>query len=633
MKSFRDFPIKSKMTVAVLGTTLVALLAACVAFFAYERVTFSEAMSRNLSVLAEALASNSTAALSFTDADDAADTLKALRAEPSVEAAGLYNVEGAVFATYSRDKVPQVVPPQPEADGTRFEADRLVVVRPVMLKDDRLGTLYLRADLAVLTARLRSYAQISAIVLFGSLLLAFVLSSALQQAITRPIFALTGTVQNIAGTRDYTARAKKLGADEIGTLTDGFNQMLAGIQERDSALQTANEALRAENAERKRAEEELRTSHERFQIVARATNDAVWDWNLETDAMWWNEGYQNLFGYAPEETDPGIDSWIKFIHPEDVDRVTRNIHKVIDEGGEAWWDEYRFLRSDGEYADIFDRGHVTRDADGKPLRMIGAMQDITERREAEEKIRQLNASLEQRVRERTGQLEAAVKELDAFSYSVSHDLRAPLRAVDGFSRMVAEEYAERLDDDGRRMLGVIRSETQRMGRLIDDLLAFSRLGRQPIEPAPIDMRAMAQEVFDEMTAAEPARRLRLDLQAIPPACGAEAMIRQVWVNLIGNAVKFTKEREVGAIEIGVREDGDAGLCYFVKDNGAGFDTRFSDKLFGVFQRLHSQQEFQGTGVGLALVQRIVQRHGGRIWADSEVGVGATFFFTVPNQKS
>jgi light-regulated signal transduction histidine kinase (bacteriophytochrome) len=183
------------------------------------------------------------------------------------------------------------------------------------------------------------------------------------------------------------------------------------------------------------------------------------------------------------------------------------------------------------------------------------------------------------------------------------------------------------------MLGVIRSEAQRMGRLIDDLLAFSRLGRQPIESARISMHALAQEVFDELSEVEADRKIQLDLHPLPPALGTVAMIRQVWINLIGNAIKFTKEREIAVIEIGVTQGDDGGPVYYIKDNGVGFDMRYVDKLFGVFQRLHSQQEFPGTGVGLALVQRIVQRHGGRVWAEAEVNHGATFYFTLPNQKS
>ncbi len=251
-----------------------------------------------------------------------------------------------------------------------------------------------------------------------------------------------------------------------------------------------------------------------------------------------------------------------------------------------------------------------------------------ERKQGEAQIREMNASLERRVRERTSELEAAVKELDAFSYSVSHDLRSPLRAIDGFSRMVAKDYGERLDDEGRRMLGVIRNGAQRMARLIDDLLAFSRLGRQPLQSAEIDMHAMARAVFDELAAQEAERKLQLDLHPLPPIRGTRPMIEQVWVNLISNAIKFTKGREIGVIEISARASEDGVPIYSVKDNGAGFDMRYADKLFGVFQRLHSTEEFSGTGVGLALVQRVVQRHGGRVWAEAEVGRGATFHFTL-----
>lgn len=256
-----------------------------------------------------------------------------------------------------------------------------------------------------------------------------------------------------------------------------------------------------------------------------------------------------------------------------------------------------------------------------------------ERAKAEENLREFHAQLEKRVEERTLELQAANSELEAFSYSVSHDLRAPLRAMDGFSRMVLEDHAGRLDENGRRMLGVIHSEAGRMGRLIDELLAFSRLGRQPIEPAWIDMKTMARETFNELARGNPERRLKLVLHPLPPACGAEAMIRQVWVNLISNAIKFTKNRECGEIEIGAKTSEGGECTYYVKDNGTGFDMRHADKLFGIFQRLHSQQDFPGTGVGLALVQRIVQRHGGRIRAEAGIDQGATFYFTLPTSES
>jgi light-regulated signal transduction histidine kinase (bacteriophytochrome) len=182
------------------------------------------------------------------------------------------------------------------------------------------------------------------------------------------------------------------------------------------------------------------------------------------------------------------------------------------------------------------------------------------------------------------------------------------------------------------LLDVIRAGAQRMGRLIDDLLAFSRLGRQMLEPMPIDMHVLAQSVFDELAAHEPGRKLRLDLHPLPAARGTQSMVRQVWVNLISNAIKFTKDREVGEIEIGAQEGEDGVPVYHVKDNGAGFDMRYADKLFGVFQRLHAMDEFEGTGVGLALVHRIVQRHGGRVWAEAAVDRGATFYFTLEGSR-
>lgn len=253
---------------------------------------------------------------------------------------------------------------------------------------------------------------------------------------------------------------------------------------------------------------------------------------------------------------------------------------------------------------------------------------IEDQREAEAQVRRLNEELEQRVRERTAQLQAANKELEAFTYSVSHDLRAPLRAINGYARILVEDHGPRLDADGQRVLGVIRDEALRMGALIDDLLQFSRLGRQALQIAPLDMTALVREVYDRLSVQAMSRAVDFQLAELPAAAADINLLRQVWSNLLDNALKYTRPRPRAVIQVsGVIRDGE--VVYSVKDNGTGFDMKYANKLFGVFQRLHAADAFEGTGVGLALVQRLIHRHGGRIWAEAEPDRGAVFHFTLP----
>ena len=231
------------------------------------------------------------------------------------------------------------------------------------------------------------------------------------------------------------------------------------------------------------------------------------------------------------------------------------------------------------------------------------------------------------LRKANQELQRANQELEAFSYSVSHDLRAPLRAIDGFSKLLVKRNTS-LDPDSARMLGLVRSETQRMNQLIEDLLEFSRVVRKPMNCVEVDMEALATAAFQECRAMEPDRQVELKMRPLPKVIGEAGMLRQAWVNLISNAIKFSRSREKAVVEISSSQE-DGEVVFSVADNGVGFNMEYAHNLFGVFQRLHTQQEFEGTGVGLALVQRIVQRHGGRIWAQAELEKGATFRFSLP----
>jgi signal transduction histidine kinase len=247
-------------------------------------------------------------------------------------------------------------------------------------------------------------------------------------------------------------------------------------------------------------------------------------------------------------------------------------------------------------------------------------------------IQQLNARLERRVAERTMQIETSSKELEDFTYTVSHDLRTPLRAIDGFSRILEEDYGGKLDDEARRLIGVVRENALKMGQLIDDLLTFSRLGRNPIAATGVDMEALARSALAEIGAPAAAGRVRIEIHPLPEAWGDPASLKQVWMNLLSNAVKFSGKRDQPLIEVSGDGDGADAVVYCVKDNGAGFDMQYYKKLFGVFQRLHGNDEFPGTGVGLAIVRRIVSRHGGRVWAEGKTGEGAAFYFSLPKGR-
>jgi signal transduction histidine kinase len=477
--AFKDIPIRQKLITVIMMTSGLVLFLTCTAFFIYEFYSFRQATVRHLSTLGQIIATNSTAALAFGSQEDANEILNALQAERHIVEASLYDNQGNLFSQYPVNLPATAFPSIPtREEGYDFKGSFLEGYQPVVQGSRRLGTLYLKSDLKAMNERFQLYGMIAMLVIAISFLLSYLLSRILQKGISTPILALAETAKVISNQQDYSVRAMKLGKDELGSLTDAFNLMLARIEEQNLALS------------------------------------------------------------------------------------------------------------------------------------------------------QFNQKLEQKVSERTMELEAVNKELESFSYSISHDLRAPLRSIHGYTNILAEEYINKLDSEAKKLMNIILSNTKKMSQLIDDLLEFSKLGRQGLRKANVSMKNIVSDVWKELNLMKD-RQVELVLKELPPAYADSITIRQVWVNLISNALKYSRNNEKTVVEISWQEK-DGAIIYFIKDNGTGFDMKYYDKLFGVFQRLHSQKEFEGTGVGLAIVHRIILKHGGRIWAEGQVGQGASFYFTLPD---
>ena len=371
----------------------------------------------------------------------------------------------------------------------------------------------------------------------------------------------------------------------------------------------------------------------RFDALARAIVDGVWTADAQGKIVTDIPGWSAFTGQNLEQMRG--EGWNAALHPDDRRRVLETWTQAVREGAPRYETEYRLRRRDGEYRDVWARGVPVSDPGGMVREWLGVWADITERKREEEELRNYRVAIDQLVAQRTAnlaamteKLAATVEELETFAYSVSHDLRAPLRAIDAFSRILLDDYADKLDGEARRLLKVVRDSTVMMSRLIDDILNLSRVGRLEMTPRPVDMGKLVGSVLaSELGSATTGRELAIDIGALPEAHCDPVLLRHVWLNLLDNAIKFTAPKPHARIEIG-GTSGEGEAVYFVRDTGVGFDMRYVDKLFGTFQRLHGS-EFAGTGIGLAIVRRIVRRHGGRVWAESKVGEGATFYFALP----
>lgn len=409
---------------------------------------------------------------------------------------------------------------------------------------------------------------------------------------------------------DFLTKAERIFPAEISSAIIEFNgkQFVQG--------------LIRDISERKNAEDLLRKSESLLREAESIGKLGGWEWDITNDVMHWSDEVHNIFGVPPGELN--FEIFMQCVHPDDRAMLDEQLDAGT-KGKGVFEYVFRIIHPDGEIKTLRSRAEVRFDENNRPVRLVGVTQDLTEQKAAEDELAKYRQHLEELVAARTRDLETTNKELNSFSYSVSHDLRAPLRAINGFSHALLEDYQDKLDETGRDYLQRVSTAAQRMGDLIDDMLSLSKVTRHGLQFQTVNMSAMAVDIMTELKDAFPDRAVELKLMPDVTARGDLKLLRIAMSNLLGNAWKYTSKNECSKIEFGF-ELRDDEKVYYVRDNGVGFDMIHSAKLFGAFQRLHGCDEFEGTGIGLATVQRIINRHGGRIWAEAEVGNGACFYF-------
>lgn len=623
---FRDTAFKQQLNVAVtIGVMLFALASSLLTSWQGSRQirhTLQEQGQR----IAENLASQATLALVYASAENATEAVTTALSFPDVVGVEIRHVSGlpllvrgaatgagdaplvdagakAAFLEKETDESWRFVAPVLSRGGgaSPFE----VVER----KEEVLGFVRVVQSKATLTRTLANVflMNVAISMVFAAAFL-FVLRK-LAGRLTRPITELSEAMAR-AERGDSGVHASVGGPADIRDMDKAFNSMIAALQERETAL---------------------RESQASYREVVDSVREVIFQ--TDADAAWvlLNPAWQAMTGVAIEQALGR--PMIEFVHAEDRALAAQwQAQLQLGTVRECRF-EVRFARADGSIGWLEVAQHVRYDEHGEFAGTSGILDDITERKLAAENLEHLNIELESRVRDRTAQLEASNRELEAFSYSVSHDLRAPLRAIEGFSRMIEEDYADKLDETGRGYFGRVRAASLRMGQLIDDLLELARISRAALNRQRTDLSAMARDILRELAEADPGRRVEYTVADHLVAEVDPVLARVALDNLLHNAWKYSSRQDPAQIAFGAELRGsgdDQETVYCVRDNGAGFDMAYVDKLFRPFSRLHAATDFAGTGVGLATVQRVIHRHGGRVWAEAHAGGGASFYFTLPD---
>jgi signal transduction histidine kinase/CheY-like chemotaxis protein len=589
----------------------LVLLLTSAAFIGYQHLSLRRTTRTSLSTLGRIIASNSTASLAFANETDAREILSALRAEPHIVAAALYDRRGRLFASYPADIPSAALPAAPTSDGYRFQHGHLHGFQPVAeAGNQRLGTLYLDSDLKAVYTTLRLSGMIAAGVMAVSLLIAYLLSMALQGMISQPILTLAQTASAVSERRDYSVRAPPVGRDELGVLTQAFNHMLGRIEDQSRALHE---------------------SKERLDLALRAAALGTWNWEVGADELMWDDFLHPLFGLPPKGTPMRYQDFLALLHPDDRERIGSETTSAI-ERDTPYDTEYRVIWPDGTERVVASRGQVYRNGN-RPPRMSGVCWDITERRLVAEQRQAREAA------------EAANRAKSDFLASMSHELRTPLNAIIGFSELLENHTFGDLNERQQRYVGNVLTSGRHLLQLINDILDLTKVeaGHMELGLAEFDVRTTLGEVRSIVGSLVDKKRQTLDVvveDSIGPLTADQSKFKQILYNLLSNAIKFTPEG--GRIRVTTRrapevetKKGGEWIEIAVADTGVGLRKEDQERIFGAFEQVDSAygREQQGTGLGLALTRKLVELHGGWIWVESELGKGSTFRFVIPLVRS